>query len=561
MKRIFIFAIALVSLLAFASCEKFLDVQPEGTFSTTSYFQNDEQSINAIKVLYQNFPTEKLYGRDIFWDQCGTNMYVPGKTRGFPSLFYLAYTGDEDPLKNSFNYIYEYMKNANWIISSLLSKCEGDATKLTVIEKRTLGEAYFFRGYYHFLAAYRYGTPKLGVPFVRWEQEGGYNNEIPPQLESVMKNYEWIVDDFAKAEDFLPLFDAYGAEDRGRAHKAAACGMMARAYAFWAANVNATDKTKWDEVINCVNKLETTYGRKLASNYDDLFAPDWDKYWNAECIFSIPSNGGGTTDAGTMFPNVPFYNGGFGGAFNSWGQFKPTYDLYEEFTKDNAANDPQGKNNIRLKRTVLSYGDTIQYNGERFAFYEDKDLATGYMCGKYREVYTRGTISEIQKAGLLGTNGDWPTMRTNFHVIRMADCMLLRAEAYLAKGQENPKHDINAVRARVNLPAVAEDWNALYHERMCEFAFEPISDHLGDLRRWILIGDATIKNLAIKELTTHPRVMKYEDRSNPASAGSVQPYEDYKDQVATWADHKVVFPYPSAVLANSAGQYRQNDGY
>lgn len=550
MKKFFI--IALVAL-SFTSCTEFLDVTPEGNYSTNSYFQIDQHSIDAIKFFYAKLQTESLYGREICWEQCATNMYVSGRQRGYKAtLFTLNYTGDESPLTDSFGAIYEHMSRTNWIVSSLLEKEK--TTKLTEIESRTLGEAYFFRGYYHLLAASRYGDKSLGVPFIQWEKvEGGYNNQIPPQLESVTKNYELIIEDLQNAEARLPRFETYGEADRGRVHKAAAVAMQARAYAYW-----STWENKWSEVVTAVNKL-TELGRKLEPSYDKLFSCEFENFWTDEYIFSIPCNGGNTSAAGCMFPCVCFNNKGYGKGFNGWGQFKPTYDLYEEFLKDG-----DREHNVRLKRTVMAYGDPLDYDGTTFPFYDDDSDEAGFMCAKYLDAFAGGTVKERQAAGYLGTDDNWPVQRINYHMLRYADCLLLRAEAYINLGNTGEAiKDINALRARAGLAQnSAGKIEEIYHERMCELAFEPGSDHLVDLKRWAVSGAAAIKALAIKELTSQPRVMTHANRSDALSAETgVKEYTDYNGIARTWADYKIAFPYPSAVISSSNGEYKQIEGW
>ena len=79
------------------------------------------------------------------------------------------------------------------------------------------------RAYLHFHIAYRYGRIDQGVPFERWEDfSPKYNNEVVKQQPSVVDNYELIISDLEKAEELLPLFQAYAASDLGRAHRAAA---------------------------------------------------------------------------------------------------------------------------------------------------------------------------------------------------------------------------------------------------------------------------------------------------------------------------------------------------
>lgn len=125
------------------------------------------------------------------------------------------------------------MARSNWVIKSLLNKEK--KTTLTPVETRSLGEAYFTRGWAHFLIAYRYGLPEQGVPFVRYEDfEGDYDYSIPPQQKSVQDNYRMIIEDMDWAIERLPRLEDYDAENVGRAHDAAAVAFKAKVYAYWA---------------------------------------------------------------------------------------------------------------------------------------------------------------------------------------------------------------------------------------------------------------------------------------------------------------------------------------
>lgn len=547
MKKIILFATAAVLALSLASCKKFLDVQPEGAPTSGTFFNSDDHAVNAIKALYAEIVQEGCYGREIFWEQCATKMYVGGKNRGYGStLFTMLYDGSESPLKSSYSRLMQTQARANFVIQSLLKK-----ESLTEIETRSLGEAYFMRGYCHFMIAYRYGCKTQGVPAVKYEQcNGEYDYSIPPQQPTVMDNYAMIIEDFAEAEKLLPKYETYSADDRGRAHKVAACAMMARVYAYWA----AYDSKRWDDVILCVDKLEKEYGRALISNYADLFAPDFSKYWGTEYCWTIPGNGGAdASQGGSEFPGVCLENKGWG-KYNGWGQFKPTYDMYEMLKED-------GDNNIRLRTNIIEYGQEFQFFGETRKFWSTSDLESGFMIGKYIQAFAD---ADCIAKGYVNSNGDWPTTRVNFTLIRFADCLLLRAEAKLAKGDASgAAADIKKVRVRSGLaPISTATWKDIYHERCCELAYEPGADHLGDLRRWMIGGDAEIKALAKKELTEYPRVRKYADRSDYASTCEVVRYTN--EEVAggrVWADHKVCFPYAADEITKSAGQYKQNPGY
>ena len=534
-----------LSALVCSSCSDFLDVQPEGDATTTQYFTNDQQAIDAIDGLYERFHQEGCYGRELFWEQGAACDIVWGRTRGYNTLATLNYNGDESPLRDVFSRMYSTMARANWVIEGLLNKEE--KTALSDVEKRSLGEAYFNRAWAHFLIAYRYGTDKQGVPFVRYEDfENGYDNSIPPQRESVMANYQLIIEDMDKAIEYLPRFEEYDADNRGRAHDAAAVAFKAKTYAYWA----TWDAGQWGKVIEMVNQLESAYGRDLAPTFAEVFSSDFADFWNAEYLWTIPGNGG-SSGGGSEFPGVILENKGWG-LYNGWGQIKPSYDIYEMMAKDGAGND-------RLVRSILEYGQEFQFFGESRLFWSTSDLEAGFMVNKYMDPFKHANPTD---EGYVNTNGNWPTVRINFPIIRFAEMLLFRAEAYLMTGAaDKATDDLNRIRLRSNLQPLAGTATMadLYHERRCELAFE-FTDHLFDLKRWHRSSNAEIKALAAAELNAHPRVRVYEDRANPESAFTIEGYGDYVNKNA-YADYMMVFPYPSEQVTKSNGQLKQNEGY
>ena len=543
MKR-YITVLALFALVC-SSCGNLLDVQPEGTPTTTTYFQNDEQAIDAIDILYMVFQQEGCYGRELFWEQGAACDIVWGRTRSYNTLATFAYTGVESPLRDVFSRMYATMSRANWIIQELLKKEK--ETELTAVEKRSLGEAFFCRGWAHFLIAYRYGTDKQGVPFVRYEDfPNGYDNSIPLQRKTVMDNYQLIVEDMDRAVSYLPKFESYDADNRGRAHQAAAVAFKAKAYAYWA----TWDATRWNQVVEMVNQLEQEYQRDLAPVLTEVFSSDMSHYWNAEYIWSIPGIGG-ATGGGTEFPGIVLENKGWG-KYNGWGQMKPSYDIYEEMAKD-------GEGNERLVRSILEYNQEFPFFGETRKFWSTSDLEAGFMINKYMEPFK---YADPVAEGAASANGDWPTVRLNFPIIRFAEMLLFRAEAYLMTGKaELAKADLNRIRERSNLTPLAGivTMKDLYHERRCELAFE-FTDHLFDLKRWNRSSNSDIKMLADQELNAHPRIRRYEDRANPESAFTITGYEDYTNK-NEYRAHMIVFPYPSEEVTKSNGQLKQNEGY
>lgn len=550
MKAKYILA-AVFSAALLSSCSDFLDGQKEGDPTTTQYFTNDNQAIDAIDALYRPIHQEGLFGREIYWEQGGACDIVWGRTRSYNTLATLQYTGDESPLKGTYERLTGVISRANWVVEQLLNK--EHKTALTAVEKRSLGEAFFMRAFSHFYVAYRYGNDKQGVPFVRYEDfAGGYDNSIPKQQATVMDNYKMIIEDLDNAIKYLPNFKEYDIDNRGRAHKAAAVAYKAKVYAYWA----AFDKSQWSNVISMVNSLEQDYGRDLAPEFADVFSSDFSNYWTKEYLFGIAGTGG-DTPGGSEFPGVILENKGWG-IYNGWGQIKPSYDIFEEMLKD-------GVGNARITRSVLEYGQEFQFFGETRKFYSTSDVESGFMINKYMDPFKH----EDATKEYVSSNGDWPTARVNMPLIRFAEMLLFRAEANLALGHADlAAKDINHVRNRSHLTPLSGNatWTDLYHERRCELAFE-YSDHLYDLKRWFHSGDAEIKALAQKELNAHPRARHYAERSDWNSTFVVGPYADYLNEAdpavkpVAYDDHLMVFPYPSTEITKSGGALHQNDGY
>jgi hypothetical protein len=518
MKRHLITALSFLAL-GLTSCADFLDTKPQGSPTSETYFSNDYQAVQWSKGLYYQWSEEWLFGRDLMFDQVGANDMVLGRAYSeLHSRALLTVSGDDKYVPNIYNGAFLWLTNAQWGVQKLEEK---KAEKgLTEIETRTLGEAYFFRAMYHYPLAVRHGLGELGVPYKPWEEyEGGYKNEIPLQLPSVVDNYLYIISDLKKAEEYLPwggsIMTTYGPGDRGRAHKASALGYQAKFWAYiatWKKEYQERNLDPWKEVEEIVNRLEKDYGRGLNESFSDLWSSDFEKFWNKECIFSVTGNGGDIGCGGSLFPGACLENQGWG-VYNGWGQFKPTYDIYAEMAKDNWEGvDPKtGKEikNERLAKSIWEYGDYMIYNGQPRLYYSQTDEETGLAIAKYFDAFTH---ADFVKKGYVNASGNWPTTRVNFHMLRFADLMLLRAEACLHLYGYDKYNDIAKVHKRSTGGDFKGEasWADLYHERRCELAFE-MTGHLEDIKRWTVMGYqgqdiGVLRDVAYNELMSHPKV-------------------------------------------------------
>lgn len=195
-----------------------------------------------------------------------------------------------------------------------------------------------------------------------------------------------------------------------------------------------------------------------------------------------------------------------------------------------------GEKNYRLKNTIIMAGEEFPFWGdEHFVFKDERDNQAGFLIAKYLQpLAPANPFAE----GYVCSNGDFPTFQLNYPIVRFGDCLLLRAEAYLATGNNSAATtDINRIRVRSNLQPISgtATWADLYHERTCELALEMANDHAYDCKRWAYTGNATTKGteiakLATNELNTHPRVREFINRSDPSQGYNDVPYPDYLNQ-------------------------------
>ncbi len=528
MKKIYFF---LFSILLLTSCgEDWVDTKPYG-LPTTAYFWQSEEDVNkAVAAMYTPMRYESTWGRDLFWMQVASDDLIVGRVKAAAeNIKNFIPDGREGYMTSAWNDLYWMMEKANQVLANI-----DNATNVSdAVKKRAKGEAFFVRGFAHFWVAYLWGSETLGVPFDGPENTE-YQKRIAPQLASVKDNYAQIVSDMQKAADLLPLFEAYGTADQGRAHKAAAWGYMVKAYAYWA----TYDNTKWALIPDLCDKIKNEGKRALVkvngdpkASYKSVFTVA--QNWGSEYIWSVTSG----TQGGSEFPGVILENKGWG-KFNGWGYFQPTQELYDEYE----ATDP------RREVTILKFGDDFTYFGEKRKYYSTNSLS-GFQINKYMEPYSYGTAGNVGSNTMINQSGDYPTTCLNLPLLRYAEILLFKAEALLK--QNKPAEaavPLNEIRTRVGLAAKATPTLAdLKHERRCELGCE-WTDRLQDLKRW---GDYDKIKMPL-----HGRL--HADKTNPDSPFTV--VEVWKARTFDPAKH-IVWPINPDEISRSNGAYKQNSGW
>ncbi|MCT4589528.1 MAG: RagB/SusD family nutrient uptake outer membrane protein [Carboxylicivirga sp.] len=501
-----ILLILTVALLSSCS-DSFLEVDPYGAPSTTTFWKTESDALKATNALYGEFIQWQFYSREYYcFINAGDDM-VTGRVKStYDNIKNFICTGNEWQTSNYWEKHFQIMKRCNDVIEHVPSMNIDEKVK-----QNCLGQAYFIHAVMHLELAQKYGDHRAGINIM--DREDRTNKDLP-RPENVSVNYEYIIKDLEKAAEYLPYFDELSAEDYGRAHKVAAWAYIAKACIF-----NAQyDESYWAKAEAAADLVITKGKRKLEDNFADAFRVE--NNVGSEYVWSIPSD----IIHGSNLPAVVWENKGWG-QYNGWGYFHPTHELYAEFEDGDE----------RREWTVIKDGDKFTYFGDTEFVYDVSvsNTVSGYMLGKWRDVFE--DADAIGKT--LNPDPGRITSTLWTQIIRYAEVILWKAEAKLMQG-ENADTEINMIRERAGLAKKSNCTMAdLKHERRCELAFEWNDRHF-DLVRW---GDAD---------------KTYEKPLHAADGSEIWPARPQFDP----AIHHV-WPIPPYQVSISDGFITQNEGW
>lgn len=435
-----------LSLLLLGSCKKFLDKTPLDSVNTENYWRTEEDAIAAINGAYQPLQWPKLYNLRMWTtDIWAGNSLVGagGGTDGIETqdIANFVTATDNAAALDIWRGPAPGILRCNLVLQNVpgMTISEG-------IKNRTLGEAHFLRGLYYFILVRLFGD----VPLITVPQTPADN--LRPARNSKDEVYALIVDDLAKAVQLLPAKASYTGKDIGRASKGAAAGLLAKVY-LTLGNYNKT-------LEYCEQVL--TQGYTLNADYSANFNPLTKN--SGESIFEIQylgktsysfwdnENQASWVSTFTGPRNSDFVAGGYG-----WNQ--PTAEFVAAYEA--------GDN--RKDQTILYQGGPA-FDGKA---YQSSYSMTGFNVRKFL----------VPKS----VSPDYDTNPADFPVLRLADVLLMQAEAMNELGQTaqaqavattiNSGGPLNRVRKRAGLPDVQGlSQTALrakiLHERRMELAFE-----------------------------------------------------------------------------------------
>ncbi|MDB5247129.1 MAG: RagB/SusD family protein [Segetibacter sp.] len=500
-------------------------MNPEATLTNKAGFESAVISLHSgARDLYFGQDGAKMWAMHI-----GTDVFTTGD-HGLAD--FINYPTWLTPVQNSVNDIWDwaYLKmipRANTIIEGAEKP---GVTWASEAEKNAIvAEAKFFRAYAYNYLANLYG----GVPIVDRVYTEDKRDFTRAKREEV---YKFAQQDLEFAREWLPN----AASLPGRIAKAAANHVLTEV------NINLKD---YDKAIEAATRVITGGRHSLMTSrfgnwlnqpgdaYSDLFrdrnqnlAANKETIWAVQMEFQTPggialANQGNTTlrAFGNRYWNLKDPDNKAGtvvadslGRGVGWVR-GTSYFLYSVW------NDPNDIRNSRnnIRRDFYFNNPASAYFGKRV---DPNNPKADTMYDHYP------TLRKIEGEALMGAS--YGRTFKDWYMIRLAETYLLRAEAYIRKGDlQLAANDINVVRARSNAGAITS-------------GMATVDFILDERARELYIEEPRRVTLA-RMGKLFERVKAY----NPRSGASVQPTNE-------------LYPIPQKVIvANSGAAIPQNQGY
>jgi len=396
---------AVLAIVLVAGCNNFLNKKPLGEQTSETFFQNQQDAIDATNATYQTLQTWQVHVfswlglTDIISDDADKGS-TPTDASFLQDLDNLQYDPGNLAFSDPWGGYYKGIFRANQAIANIPNIKNMDAN----LKARLIGENKFLRAYFYFFLVRGWkNVPLITKPLLPSE----YYNQANSTPDSV---YNQIISDLTDAAQSLPLKSQYASSDLGRATKGAAKGMLAKVYLYRKDYANAL---KYAEMV--INSGEYA----LVPDYSNIFTQAGEN--SSENIFSVQNTATETGQGGSQYNQV---QGVRGNPNLGWGFNNPSHDLIASFSQG----DP------RQESTVLFVWEALP-DGSGLAVHDNPNMNN--------EDYNQKAFVPLNH---VGGQGDGPG---NIRILRYSDVLLIAAEsAYQTGDASTAQKYLNMVRER-----------------------------------------------------------------------------------------------------------------
>ncbi len=455
-------------LLAVGCDSNYLETQPQGSVSSATFWETEEDARVAVNDLY-NY----LYDTDIFMWDAMSDIATANKpfTTGSPN---------PAPYQRSTHTAQDGYGNAQWArgyrgirgANDLLVNVENIETDEQELINRFKAEARFIRAYLYAHLAFWFGD----VPLVKEPVSLQEAREVTRTERGQV--WDFVVSELQAVSEILP--QSYSSEELGRITRGAALAMKSRVLLY---------AGRYEEAYQAAEAVMGLGEYSLYSSYQDLFS--YEAEHNSEVILNKNFITNDYSNAAFAIL-APFSQG------NARSNYVPTKKMVDAYEMENGLSidapdngfdprNPYQNRDPRLGYSIFVLGDALP-NGQTYdprpGFGGSDDIASA--------VRTTNTGFNIQKYVNPEDLPDPFNCGINIILIRYAEVLLNYAEAKIEAGSidESVYDAINQIRQRpdVDMPPIEsgktqdELRQIVRHERMVELAFE--GQRFFDVRRW-----------------------------------------------------------------------------
>ena len=574
--------IIFASFIAFAGCNKIIDLYPESNLNTGTYYSNYNEVNTALSGCYkgmqvtlnEEWSLTELRSDNSIQGVAGSQSTV---NRDLSDLdMFMLNTSHQ----GNFNYwaaVYANIRNINLVLNALqvnYSESTGtiayDNLTIPVTEadrKLLAAQAQFLRAYHYFNLVRLYGGAFLIHEPTDPEAAKSINRT------TVAEMYKLIEADLLSAAQYgnTAKFTSIATDDFGKANSWSAKALLAKVY---------LTQGKKTEAITLLQDVISNSGYSLQSTYANVFSIN--NEMNSEILFAIRFKGGGV-GVGSPLPNffAPLQSGSAVVNGDGRGYNYPTTSVINSYLKLTFANSATLTGSTTITLPVSPSTDSISVGmyvtGTQIPNNATVTAVTGNIitisaAATATSAIATLTIGDIRRTNSIGLYAGVkyypiklisnPTIASDAEndwiVIRYADVLLMMAEAQ-GNGTTAMGY-INQIRTRAKLKTIlpanvtttAQFETILSNERRYELAFE--NQRYFDLLRYNVTFTTINATQTLKDHITAEFPFHYSSYPAPIlTAAQIQ---------ANITNDRLLLPIPQREIDNNTRiVIPQNPGY
>src|SRR3990170_8541754 len=213
----------LIVALIFVRCDDdLLESTSYGSVTSQTFWRNSDDVVSAVNAIYEPLLQENYFGHfERTWDIQSDDMWRAGDHGEDQSIEHFTYDASNPKLIDTWKWRYEMISRANAVLINAPNVSMDNQLK-----NRSLGEAYFLRGFSYWRHYLVHGEVPI---FVEEDVLEGNLNKPKSTLAEVAAQIE---SDFTKAAELLPVSYQSDPDNLGRVSQGTAYGFLAKFYVY-----------------------------------------------------------------------------------------------------------------------------------------------------------------------------------------------------------------------------------------------------------------------------------------------------------------------------------------